>query len=83
MKAEPEAWMNRAACRGYSPDLFVPTHPNDPGRKARPTEALEICKRCPVKAECYRYAIRNGEKTGVWGGIWFTEMYQRKRRTSP
>ena len=31
-------------------------------------QALEICKECPVRAECLAYAIKNYCSEGVWGG---------------
>lgn len=37
-------------------------------RDARET-AISICKRCPVRAECLRYAMEADVRTGVWGGL--------------
>jgi hypothetical protein len=31
-----------------------------------------LCNRCPVRIECYNFAINNQEKHGVWGGINFS-----------
>ena len=60
-------WMRRAACRGLPAILFFPP----PGA---PTEtALEVCARCPVRAECARHAQVNAEEYGIWGGRTETE----------
>ncbi len=62
-------WQKDASCRGTDPELFFP----DKGKPQR--EAKIVCNGCPVKAECLDYAIKNGEKFGIWGG-----MSERERR---
>lgn len=52
-----------ALCLQVDPDLFFP----DSGQSAEP--AKRICRRCPVRAECLEYALRHGERFGVWGGL--------------
>ncbi len=32
------------------------------------SDALAVCKRCPIRAECLEAALTNGEEYGVWGG---------------
>jgi hypothetical protein len=61
-----------AACKGLDSDLFYP-HPTDSH-----DEALAICKGCPVREKCLRYAFDNDEIHGIWGGM--TEQ-QRKAIT--
>lgn len=56
-------WRARAACRGADVDVFFPTRGGDVG------PALAFCRRCPVAAECADYALDNGERFGVWGGL--------------
>ena len=34
-----------------------------------------MCGGCEVKTECLEYALRHGEKFGIWGG-----MSERERR---
>jgi WhiB family redox-sensing transcriptional regulator len=46
-----------------------------PERGASTRKAKAICNACEVKAECLDYAIVNGEKFGIWGG-----MSERERR---
>lgn len=52
-------WTTRAACSRIGSAVFF-----DP---ARVGEALTICGRCPVSAECLTYA-QETRAVGVWGG---------------
>ena len=64
-------WQERAACRGPLGSVFFP--PVLTERKveklAREERAKEICRMCPVLAECREYAISIREPHGVWGGM--------------
>jgi len=66
---EDRGWQSRANCMGVDPDLFFPE------RGASTREAKEVCRGCVVKDDCLEYALDNGEKFGIWGG-----MSERKRR---
>ncbi len=59
-------WSQYAACRDTVPeDWFKDDHP---GENAAVIEILlQICKRCPVREACLRYAIEHNE-WGIWGG---------------
>lgn len=63
------SWQSRANCMGVDPDLFFPE------RGASTKEAKEVCRGCVVREECLEYALANGEKFGIWGG-----MSERERR---
>lgn len=63
------SWQRLANCLGVDPDLFFPE------RGASTREAKEVCKGCVVRNECLDYALANGEKFGIWGG-----MSERERR---
>ena len=71
--AEPEMdaenWQDLANCLGVDPDLFFPE------RGASTREAKEVCRGCVVREECLEFALANGEKFGIWGG-----MSERERR---
>ena len=54
---------------GVDPDLFFPE------RGASTREAKSVCRACPVQQECLEFALSNGEKFGIWGG-----MSERERR---
>lgn len=52
------------ACAGEDPELFFPI--GDSPKAAAAGKA--ICGRCPIRIECLRWALRNGEQ-GIWGGL--------------
>ena len=54
--------MPAGACRDSAPEGFFP---HDGAGLAL---AQEICRDCPVRAECLEYAIGNRIADGVWGG---------------
>jgi WhiB family transcriptional regulator, redox-sensing transcriptional regulator len=65
-------WQNRANCMGVDPDLFFPE------RGASTREAKEVCRGCVVREDCLEYALANGEKFGIWGGL--SERERRRLR---
>ena len=64
-----DPWKQSANCLGVDPDLFFPE------RGASTREAKRVCSACVVREECLEYALANGEKFGIWGG-----MSERERR---
>ena len=62
-------WKDLSTCLGVDPDLFFPE------RGASTREAKEVCRGCEVRIDCLEYALQNGEKFGIWGG-----MSERERR---
>lgn len=62
-------WQEFSNCLGVDPDLFFPE------RGASTREAKEVCRGCVVQNDCLEYALANGEKFGIWGG-----MSERERR---
>lgn len=69
LQGEDKSWQDMANCLGVDPDLFFPE------RGASTREAKEVCKGCVVRDDCLEYALANGEKFGIWGG-----MSERERR---
>ena len=67
--AEERPWQELANCLGVDPDLFFPE------RGASTREAKDVCRGCVVRGDCLEYALANGEKFGIWGG-----MSERERR---
>lgn len=58
-------WRDNAACLGMETELFFPL----PGRHNPDTvTAKEICRRCPVTAQCLEWAMSERELYGIWGG---------------
>lgn len=62
---EAAAWMERAACGEYGAPSMFP-HEGDYQGIA---EALAVCRKCPVQAECLKGALERGEQWGMWGGL--------------
>jgi WhiB family redox-sensing transcriptional regulator len=50
---------------GVEPEWFFPVSADDEASIAR---AKAVCRSCPVRASCLRYALHAPETTGVWGG---------------
>ena len=69
---EATGWQDFANCLGVDPDLFFPE------RGASTREAKEVCKGCVVREDCLEYALSNGEKFGIWGGL--SERERRRIR---
>ncbi|MET9296591.1 WhiB family transcriptional regulator [Streptomyces sp. NPDC003077] len=69
------SWHARGLCHGMTPadsdELFFPA-PRDHEAIA---EAKSICGRCPVKKDCFAYALDNEIRYGLWGGL--TEAERR------
>lgn len=66
-------WRNQAACANHDPELFfMDRHgtgrPPSSGERSRVTAAKNICRRCPVAAECLAWAYRTGDDWAVLGG---------------
>jgi WhiB family redox-sensing transcriptional regulator len=71
----PPAWHKSAACVDTPPEVFFPDTGGDP------TEALNICKSCPVQVRCLTWALEieaahPGSRWGVYGNT-----TARQRRT--
>jgi WhiB family transcriptional regulator, redox-sensing transcriptional regulator len=66
----PDHWQERASCYGLDPEIFFPTTEEEAGL------ALAYCSVCTVRDVCLAWAIRNGERYGVWGGT--TEQIRRR-----
>lgn len=73
---EPGGWQDFANCLGVDPDLFFPE------RGASTREAKEVCRGCVVRDDCLEFALGNGEKFGIWGGLSERERRRiRRQRT--
>jgi WhiB family redox-sensing transcriptional regulator len=66
----PDHWQDRAACFGIDPDVFFPVSEDEAGT------ALAFCGGCRIREECLAWALKNGERYGVWGGL--TEQQRRR-----
>lgn len=80
MVVDDQAWREQAACRGEQPELFFPVGTSGPALR-QIEQAKEICRSCPVIAQCLAAALANGEDAGIWGGT--TPEERRLMRRSP
>src|SRR6516162_9254905 len=71
---QERSWQLQANCMGVDPDLFFPE------RGASTREAKEVCRGCVVREDCLEYALANGEKFGIWGGMSERERRRIRRR---
>lgn len=71
-----ENWQDGANCLGVDPDLFFPE------RGASTREAKEVCRGCVVREQCLEFALQNGEKFGIWGGLSERERRRIRRQRS-
>ncbi|GAB3129211.1 WhiB family transcriptional regulator [Tsukamurella serpentis] len=63
-------WQMRGVCRGVDSSVFF--HPDGErgrARAQRERRAKELCRTCPVLAQCRSHAIAVGEPYGIWGGL--------------
>lgn len=70
--------MDRGACRSAEPELFFPVSAAGPA-VAQVVAAKAVCRGCPVRAECLRYAMRTAQDHGIWGGTTEEERRQARR----
>jgi len=70
------SWQGKGNCLGVDPDLFFPE------RGTSTAAPKAVCAGCVVRDECLEYALVNGEKFGVWGGLSERERRRiRRQRT--
>ena len=69
--------MQDATCKRLliNPIIFYPI-----GRQVSQAPlAKKVCSICPVQSECLNYALDNGIKDGIWGGLTKTERKRLRR----
>ncbi|MER6163006.1 WhiB family transcriptional regulator [Streptomyces violaceorubidus] len=72
-------WREHAACRTEDPDLFFPIGTTGPAA-LQTEQAKAVCRTCPVREQCLRWALDTGQTIGVWGGTSELERRALKRR---
>lgn len=61
-------WRHRSACHDQDPELFFPIGTSQ-ASMSQSRVAQAVCRRCPVRAECLRWALDSRQEFGVWGGL--------------
>jgi WhiB family transcriptional regulator, redox-sensing transcriptional regulator len=74
----PENWRAAGACLTADPDLFFPISPSREGAR-QAQRALRVCAGCPVQRPCLEFAMRTGQKEGIWGGTTPAERIRVQR----
>ena len=72
-KSPQLSWKEKAGCLTHHVSLFYPAVQRSNSKKYGRTiaNAIKVCMDCEVANECYKYAMSNDEKNGVWGGVNF------------
>jgi WhiB family transcriptional regulator, redox-sensing transcriptional regulator len=71
-------WRAASACLNTDPDVFFPVAVGSAASK-QVARALRICAGCPVRQQCLDFAMRSGEKEGIWGGTTPEERIRVRR----
>lgn len=66
-------WFQSAACLGVETELFFPN------RGESVAEAKAVCAACAARIACADYALKSGQRHGIWGGL--TERERRRLRS--
>lgn len=64
-----DKWREKAACKGHGADCFFPSKEQANLMQACISESKLICSTCTVRKECLTFAIENGLRHGVYGGL--------------
>jgi WhiB family redox-sensing transcriptional regulator len=74
---QSDDWKTLANCKGMDVNLFF-------GMYEESTEVQlkvdSICSGCPVKTECYEYAIENGLESGVFGKRYIQPKHKARNK---
>lgn len=73
---DPATWAPWGLCAETDPEAFFP----EKGGSAR--AAKRVCRGCPVRRECLRYALATDQRFGVWGATTVEERASLRARAS-
>ena len=62
-------WSSKAACKNVGSENFYYDSPNKAENSLKESLAKNICRKCPVAAECLMHAITANEAYGIWGSF--------------
>ena len=72
-------WRAASACLNTDPDVFFPVAAAGTAASKQVSLALRICEGCAVRQHCLDFAMRSGEKDGIWGGTTPEERIRARR----
>lgn len=61
--ASNQEWQDLAACRAVAVELFFPP------AEQESEVAKSVCSECTVRQPCLEFALAEGERFGIWGGL--------------
>ena len=61
--ASNQEWQDLAACREIAVELFFPP------AEQESEVAKAVCSDCTVRQPCLEFALAEGERFGIWGGL--------------
>ncbi|MDP9067543.1 MAG: WhiB family transcriptional regulator [Actinomycetota bacterium] len=61
--ASNQEWQDAAACREVAVEMFFPP------AEQESEVAKAVCSNCSVRQPCLDFAIAEGERFGIWGGL--------------
>jgi WhiB family transcriptional regulator, redox-sensing transcriptional regulator len=72
-------WRVLSACRSVDPELFFPISSAGPSLE-QVAEAKAVCASCLVRRQCLAFAMRTGQRHGIWGGLTEEERTRKTQR---
>ena len=76
--ASNQEWQDLAACREIAVELFFPP------AEQESEVAKSVCSDCTVRQPCLEFALAEGERFGIWGGLTSQErrsLAAKRRKT--
>jgi WhiB family transcriptional regulator, redox-sensing transcriptional regulator len=73
----------RCVSSRIDPDQWFPVAKDAVVAREEAADAIDVCRSCPVRAECLEYSLRHGSDFGVygvWGGMVEGERRLLRRR---
>ena len=61
-------WQQASRCRSEPPDVFFPIG-HGPAARRQAERAKRVCAGCGVREQCLAWAVSNGIRDGVFGGL--------------
>jgi WhiB family redox-sensing transcriptional regulator len=80
--ADQVTWRDGAACSHHDPELFFPIGAAGPALD-QVERAKQVCRQCPVREPCLRWALHRGVAFGIWGGATEDERRAMRRALVP
>lgn len=81
-EAHAQPWMRWALCAtDPNPDFWFPDPEDDAEiRQLKTAEAIRVCKHCPVRSECLRWALETKDEWAILGATTKGQRTRTRRR---